>query len=219
MYGDEFKLASLDFMGSTAELEAKAQAALKTAGGDYSIPESQEGADSTGSIRVTVDQLGAVVDVHVGREWRDRLKPAEFAAGLFAAYRAAVTRAVAAQGMASLLKDQGKTIEEREREEHRRSVQIQESLSYSPPDDERSWLRTAWDKLYELDNRLHNLGRAEPGVAQTRVPSPYGHLVLTHQGATITGITGDAERIASADPQQLRAEALAIFRAAKHEGK
>jgi hypothetical protein len=219
MYGDEFKLASLDFMGSTAELEAKARAAVIAAGGDFTAPDRQEGTDSTGSVRVTVDRQGAVADVLVGREWRDKLRPAEFPAALFAAYQAAIVRAVEAEGLAALIKDRAKAPHEREREEHRRSVEIHESLSYSPPDEDRAWLRATWDKLYELDEKLHSLSRVEAAEPESRVPSPYGHLMLRHQGTTITGITGDGERIASADPHQLRTEALAIFRAAQHEGK
>ncbi|GIH08614.1 hypothetical protein Rhe02_66810 [Rhizocola hellebori] len=219
MYGDEFKLASLDFMGSTAELESKARAAVLAAGTGFSPPDRQEGADSTGSVRVTVDRQATVIDIQVSREWRDRVKPAEFPAALFAAYQAAITRAVEAEGLAALVKDQGKSQHERERDEHRRSVQIQDDLSYSPPEEDRAWLRATWDKLYDLDEKLHHLGRKEAAEPESKVPSPYGHLVLRHQGTTITGITGDAERIASADPSRLRTEALAIFRAANHEGK
>jgi len=216
MHGDEFKLASLDFMGTTAELEAKAKAAVIAAGSDFTPPPRQEGADGSGAVRVTVDRQGTVVEVQVGREWRDRLKAADFPAALLAAYHAAAARAIEIEGLARLVAEQGKTPQEREAQERQRSAQVRAGLDYSPPEDDRAWLAATWGKIYELDEKLHQLSRPDPTEQQTRVPSPQGYLVLTHRGATITAITGDAERIASADQQRLRTEALAIFRAAQH---
>ncbi len=219
MYGDEFKLASLDFMGSKAELEAKAQAALAAAGGSYAPPEKQEGADSSGSLRVTVNRAGAVIDVHVGRDWRDSLTPDRFAAALLTAYQEAASRAAQAEGLASLVRERAKSPAQLQREEELRSAQLQQELGSTPPQDDNAWLRATWEKIYEIDDRLHHLGRATETETQARVASPYGHLTATHRGGVVTGISGDTQRLASADPHQLRTEALAIFRAAQQEGK
>ncbi len=220
MHGDEFKLASLDFMGTTAELEAKAKAAVIAAGSDFTPPPRQEGADGSGAVRVTVDRQGTVVEVQIGREWRDKLKAAEFPAALLAAYHAAAARAIEVEGLARLVAEQSMTPQEREAQERQRSAQVRAGLDYSPPEDDRAWLAATWGKIYELDEKLHNLSRPDPTEQQqTRVPSPQGYLVLTHRGTTITAITGDAERIAAADQQRLRTEALAIFRVAQHAAR
>src|SRR5688500_14124989 len=87
--GRRRQLASLVWLGDTSELRAGAEAALRK-NEDEGQAERLERADESGSILVTVDARGQVVDVGVARDWRERLELGRFAGALFEAYVAAV---------------------------------------------------------------------------------------------------------------------------------
>lgn len=216
-FDDEFKLASLDFMGDTRELEEKALAAVAAAGPDYRVPQRLEGADASGQIRVIVDPEGQVLDVEISPRWREQVPPAEFGSALYLAYVAAQGKAVEATTLAALVAEQNKSEDDREWDRRRVRADIEDSLSYVPAEDEREWLRQTWDKLYEIDDRLHRTARGVLAEGEEkRAHSPYGYFVFTYSDQTVTGISGDVERIRNGEPGQLRTEALAAFRSVRY---
>ncbi|GIF98128.1 hypothetical protein [Catellatospora citrea] len=207
--GDGPVLASLDFLGDDQELRARARAELR-ADGESGSAERRPGAAASRAIRVITSARGLVEDVEVSRDWRKRLDPDRFADALFQAYAAALAQTVNAAALREFAaSEQGGAL--RHADTRRTSA-----ASPEPPGDSRVWLASVWDTLRELDDTLHRLDRGRPdGEGVRHVASPHGHLTATCRGRQVIAVGGDTRRIREADPQQLRTEALAVFRAAR----
>lgn len=202
--GDGLVLASLDVLGDDGELHERARAELRAADRD-SGPADGEGQTA---IRVTVSAQGLVEDVSVSRDWRAHVEPSAFADTLFQAYAAALGQLVNASALRAF------AAYEQTGDRRPGSAGTAPTASGAPPAEPRVWLASVWDTLRELDDTLHRLERGQGTDART-VTDPYGHLTATCRGGQVTAVTGDARRIGAADPQQLRAAALAVFRAAQ----
>ncbi|MFC5927275.1 hypothetical protein [Micromonospora vulcania] len=200
---ERLKLASLDFLGDDSALREQADRALREAGRELR-PEECSGVDHTGSVRVVVDTQREVSAVTIAREWRGRLGPSGFAGALFEAYAAGVQ---AALELAALLRLQT--------EERGSASPDQEPLDSTPDRDvdEYTWLRDTWRTLDDLDAELNAAARLPRRTDESSMSSPNGCLTLHIHRGGITGITGDARRIARADAGQLQFEARSLFRA------
>ncbi|TDC38677.1 hypothetical protein E1211_06440 [Micromonospora sp. 15K316] len=84
-------LASLDFLGTDAQLRAQAEYALRES--DTRRQRTvNSGRDPTGSIAVFVDEDGQVEEVTVGPAWHSQVGVSGFADALFEAYAASTRR-------------------------------------------------------------------------------------------------------------------------------
>ncbi|WP_144122483.1 hypothetical protein [Catellatospora sichuanensis] len=211
--GNDLALASLDFLGDDDELRERARAEQLAADGEPGPADRRQGVAASGAIRVTTSAQGLVDDVEVTRNWREHVDPDAFADALFEAYAAALAQTVNAAALrefAASEQDGGLR--------RRPGTRGTSTASPEPPADAQVWLATVWDTLRELDDTLHRLERGRPeGESVRRVASPHGLLTATCRGRQVTAVSGDARRIREADPQQLRTEALAVFRAARHD--
>ncbi|MEU8082565.1 YbaB/EbfC family nucleoid-associated protein [Micromonospora sp. NPDC049101] len=199
---ERLRLASLDFLGDDSVLRKQADRALRETGRELR-PEECSGADQSGSVRVVINAQREVSAVTIARDWRSRLGPSGFADALFEAYAAAVQAAVE---LAALLHLQA--------EERGPAAPERRPLDRSPERDvdEHTWLRATWRTLDDLDAEL-DAARLPRRTDESSMSSPNGCLTLHISGGGITGITGDARRIARADAGQLQFEARSVFRA------
>jgi hypothetical protein len=209
--GNDLELSSLDFLGATADLQAQAQEQIREASGT-APPTSQQGADPSDSVWVSIDAEGRVEDVDISRSWRDRIEPGAFPAALFEAYLDGVRKvvsAVAVDALASQEQTGGAPGSDRPAA----------TGSAEPPADEREWLSATWSLLEEVDEQLRRLDRINATIEardgrRTTLTSPHGYLSARIEGPAISEITGDVQRLRVAGTEQLRLEALALFRAA-----
>ncbi|GII23035.1 hypothetical protein [Planosporangium mesophilum] len=211
---DDLKLASLDGLGDSEALRAEAEQAVRAAGGDVSPPRYQEGADASDSVRVTVDGRGELESVDISRHWRDRLAVGGLAGALFEAYTAALTKAVSALGLAAMTGDHALA------GQPSRADGNEDWPRPDPEVDEERWLAASWAMLDEIHAELRRLTALEADSAaaahrDTTLSSPRGCFTVRLRGRDIVEITGDISRIAMAEAEQLRLDALAVLRAAQ----
>ncbi|MBF9131048.1 hypothetical protein I0C86_19095 [Plantactinospora sp. S1510] len=229
---DDLNLASLDFLGDSNVLRAQARRELDAAGGRIRPAAHHEGADRTDSIRVSVDAEGQVESVEITRGWQERIDPAGFPAALFEAYAAGVQKLITGSALAAFAKEEesggdpfglGRRPkspfgpDERGTDRYARPRQVAE-----PEPDDRDWLAITRSTLDDLDDQLRRLDRIDIGLVAADDPertltSPHGHLTARIQGRGIAGITGDTQRIRGASTEQLRLEAIGLFRAVRAE--
>lgn len=196
MSGDSFVLADLDVLGDDETLREQAEAARDAAAGELS--DTYHADEPTGSVRVTVDHRGLLVDVRLAERWADRLEPARFAETLFGVYTAAMHRAL--------------VIEMAARDDpppRRRTTQV-------PPEPELSieeWLTQIKRTLADNDARLLAARRAEPlpGDDETEWRSEHGYVTLHVRGGMATGLTANADVLGYAKTDVLRGDVLEVF--------
>jgi hypothetical protein len=201
-------LAGLDALGDSAQLRVAAQRELRAAGGEPPA-DRQEGVDGSGAVRVVVDRHRRVTTVAIEGGWRRRLQPGALAGALFDAYTEAVRAALAAAAL------------------HRLADGAPPPAAAGPdpldpvpdPDlDPREWREAAREALNRNARRLRQAATlAAEATARGRervVRSPAGCFAFHLRGRGATTITGDTARVAAAETDELRADAVAGFAAA-----
>jgi hypothetical protein len=221
----------LDF-SDMEQLREKALAKLPISGEKPVPRERYEGTDASGTISVTINAQGMVIDVDVKREWGQSVSPDGFATALTQAYATAVAASLEDAALGELWEDEQRRVAQRRREaEERWAAQRGEEPPPPPPgeedpkpdpapEDPRDWMAWVHDSLYAIGDELHRIERVERGAAneQDKVAwGPHGYLKVIHRGPEIVSITGDPGRIRMAEHYQLRSEALEVLRNAQHE--
>jgi hypothetical protein len=208
------RLSSLDVLGGDNALRAAGRlAAGQAAARRGDAADRLIGEDATGSVRVTVDDRGRVVDVGVDRRWRERLGAERFADGLFGAYTDAVRAAMDVAAGAALSRPPDPP----------RPRSASSPLGWDPgqdrqPEDHRRWQMATWAALGEIEAELVRMRRASAAaVPEETVRGPNGLLTARRSGGGVTSVTGDTRLIAYADADQLRTDALAVLRATVSE--
>jgi hypothetical protein len=207
------RLSGLDVLGDDNALRAAGRlAAGRAAARRGDAPDRLVGEDATGSVRVTVDDRGRVVDVGVDRRWRERLGAQRFADGLFGAYTDAVRAAMDAAAGVALSRPPDPP----------RARPVPSPLGSDPgpdrqPEDHWRWRTATWAALGEIEAELVRMRRAASATPEETVRGPNGLLTARRRGGGIAGVTGDTRLIAYADADQLRTDALAVLRATDSE--
>jgi DNA-binding protein YbaB len=232
---DEFGLARLDFLddfgGDTEQLRQQALAKLPVSGEKPVPRERYEGSDGSGAVVVTINAQGIVVDVDVKRDWGQSLSADGFAAALMQAFGAATAASLEDVALAELWEDEQRRSAQRRREaEERWAAQRGEELPPPPgdeeprpdvaPEDPRDWMAWIQDSLYKIGDELYRIERVERGMTDEHdraVWGSRGYLKVIHRGKDIVSIEGDAGRIRTAEPYQLKSEALEVLRSAQHD--
>ncbi|MFK3985257.1 hypothetical protein ACI2K4_33395 [Micromonospora sp. NPDC050397] len=232
-------LARLDSLGDSEQLREEARRQLTQAGGSVHLSTHYEGTDRSNSIWVSVDPGGQVVGVELSRLWRERLEPAGFASALFESYGDAVRKLTNTTALAALAAreesggrpfdpavpaDAGSGTMPVTAAAGRSGGRPQRQPVPEEPVDEREWLASTWDLLEDINRRLRRLDRINSEStaresSEETLTSPHGHFTVRLRGRTIAGVTGDLHRVRGASDDQLRREALAVFRAAQANGQ
>ncbi|ROT32132.1 hypothetical protein [Micromonospora sp. HM5-17] len=213
-HDDDLRLPDLDVLGDSDKLQAELRRELANVGDHYVPPPRHEGADGSDSIWVTIDAEGHIESVDISRHWRDRLGSERFPAALHEAYTDAVRKLINANALAALVAQEqvgGQPVAPRDPTDVRSD---QTDAAPEPPVDDQEWLNQTWRLLEDIDTqlrRLHHIS-ADVHLREQTVTSPQGYLRARVRGGGITDITGDIQYIRSANPEQLRMEALGLFR-------
>ena len=195
-------LARLDIGGDDADLRAL------TRGGDQSLRAPFEGADASGSVWVSVSDRARVENVEISRSWSDRLSPGEVARALLESYHDATGKAYTAAALTAWQQEQAG--------ESRPATADVPVYRVPPAEDDREWLRAVRDTLEEIEIDRHRRSRAEAGDSRPQtVASPLGCFRARVQGDAVVEVTGDTAAIRESSADQLRGEALAVFRRAQ----
>jgi len=227
-------LAKIDFLDFSDLEQLREQALAKLpASGEKPVPrERYEGTDTSGMISVTINAKGFVIDVDVSRDWSSSVSADGFANALSQAYAVAVGGSLEDVALGELWEDEQRRVAERRHEQEvRLAVQRGEQPPPPPPgeedpepdkapEDPRDWMAWIQDSLYTIGNELHRIEQVERGAAadQGRTTwGSHGYLKVVHRGSEIVSITGDPARIRTAEPYQLKSEALEVLRNAQHE--
>jgi hypothetical protein len=185
------ELVDLDILGDPETLRAEADAVLES-----EEPSSEyKAADASGSIWVTVDPQGRLVDVEISRTWSERMAPDAFGDALFRVYLAAMQKAI--------------VVETAAREEppapRSRPAPAVEELS------NEEWLASIRAELDKVDDVLRAVRAGEVVAAEeSEIRGRNGYLTLRLSGGAPDGITGSAA-LAHARRERLREDALDIF--------
>lgn len=202
-------MPSLALPGEEDQLRELALQELKTLGGkDFRSPDYEEAGDRTNSVRVTVGRSGVVKDVHVRGDWRREIGGHRFGPALLEAYENANLAMMNSVALASLAEQEREGTERRDQQPG--GNPSGEYLSYLPEAD----ISQIWQMLSDIEDlmyRTEKMSRNGPAEVRT-VYGPYGYLTAKCTGAAITSITADLMRVEQADPEQLRREALELFR-------
>jgi hypothetical protein len=197
---------NLDFLPDPAVLEAQARRELAELQRDGPIVDDGVGADSTNSIWMTVDPDGTIESIEISRRWKDQLDSARFGAALFEAYRNAIEKRLLAGAARDLSKMDGPPAEPPPLEE----------LEERP--DPETWARRNADRLERITSEVDadiRRGRGEDiADNETVLKSPEEFFTLRLRGRVIVELTADIMKVRRADAEQLRLEALDLFKAA-----
>ncbi|NUR69394.1 MAG: hypothetical protein HOU81_01095 [Hamadaea sp.] len=205
---DRWRLRESTF-GDRARQRQAALAELTEAGGRaYRAPEREDAGDDSGIVRVTVDRSGAVVDVHIRSDWRDRIG----VGGLGPALLAARENAAGAMARALVL---GRLAEqERAASEGREPSRDRRPGAYA----ERSTIDQVWQRLSDNEDHAYRRQKAARAAAERQpraIGGPLGLLSGRCEGGRLVGITAEPTRTRQADTEQLRHAALDLFRQAE----
>lgn len=192
-----FRLASLDWLGDPEQLRAQALAEVRAAG-RTGPPARLRGSDSSSLVTVEVDTHRRVVDVGVSLRWRTTIQPARLGAALYEAYGNAMTVALEALVTQSAI---GDAVEEDDGGPMPGAVRFE---------DGEDWLSSIEDTIARASSRLD----ASP-MPEIEVRSPDWMFTMRSRGRTVIGIASDALRIQEATTEQIREDALGLFRAAE----
>jgi len=220
----------LDF-SDTEQLREQALAKLPISGEKPVPRERYEGTDGSGTISVTINTQGTVIDVDVKREWSQSVSPDGFATALTHAYATAIAASLEDVALGELWEDEQRRAAQQRREaEERWAAQRGEEPPPPPgeedpqadpaPEDPRDWMAWIQDSLYTIGDELYRVERVERAAAneQDKVTwGQHGYLKVIHRGPEIVSIVGDPGRIRMAEHYQLRSEALEALRNAQHE--
>lgn len=197
-------MPSLELPGEEDQLRELALQELKAMGGkDFRAPDFEEAGDRTNSVRVTVGRSGVVKDIHVRSDWRREIGGHGFGPALLEAYENANLAMMNSVALASLAEQEREGTPEQ-------GNPPSEYLSYLPEAD----ISQIWQMLSDVEDlmyRTEKMSRNGGGEVRT-VYGPYGYLTARCTGAAITSITADLMRVEQADAEQLRREALELFR-------
>lgn len=155
----------------------------------------RDATDTTGTVRVLMDERGQVTDVDIDQRWRSRLTPEELVAALFDTYYAARVRA------AETNRDLASSSEGHAR-----------LRSLGPGADHAERWRRIDDMLAE-----HRAAREQRNriLAELREPrdhvGPNGYLTATLQWGAVIGLSGDPRQVGRASTEILRQDALALL--------
>jgi hypothetical protein len=203
-------LARLDSRGDDAEIRDQLRQQLRDGALDELRP-PYEGADASGSVWVSVSDRAVVENVEVSQYWSDRLGAEDVARALFESYNDATRKAYTAAGLKAFERD----------EEGIDPAAGEPEPWYGPPpgieDDERAWLRNVHATLeeIEIDMARRSRGDLDAGSRESTLSSPLGLFRVRFQGRAVIEITGDPRLIRGSGAEQLRREAIAVFRAAQ----
>jgi hypothetical protein len=201
-------LTGLESLGDTEQLRADALAELP-AGADTRPPPRQVTTDPTGSIRVTVDAHGRVVEVEVRRGWSARLGAEELPSVIFQTYMSAAQQAAHAFAQAALAAEVAAP---------EPAADPAEPAGLRLPPDSWDQLTAIRQKLRDTRaalDRLAAIRSAGAGTADRTYIGAHGCLTAIIHGTAVVGLTGDARRIQQTDAAQLGHEALEVFSAAR----
>jgi hypothetical protein len=200
--------ASLESLPGMAEALAEFRRRIPHSGNDLEPPANQMAADATGSVVVTVNAQGEVMDVEFDHSWRHWLDGEGLPAAVFEAYTAARGLAIEAFAVAAVAAaDAGKELP-------RLSPRAILDRLLEPPADPEEWL--VWvdeqsDRIaFELDQPA-----MISGLEEREQSGRYGYLAATLRGDCIVGLVGDPGRIWNADAGQLRDDALDVLSVAR----
>jgi len=231
---DDAGLANVDFLDFSDLEQLREQALAKLpASGEKPVPrERYEGTDGSGTIAVTINARGLVIDVDVRREWSQSVSPDGFATAVQQAFGAATAACLEDVALAELWEDEQQRAAQRRREAQERLAAQRGDPPPPPPpgeedpqpdkapEDPREWMAWIQDSLYSIGDELHRIELVERGAANEQDKTTWGshgYLKVIHRGPEIVSITGDVARIRMAEPYQLRSEALEVLRNAQHE--
>ena len=199
-------LARLDLGGDDADVRALAR------GGEQSLRPPFEGADASNSVWVSVSGRARVENVEISRSWNDRLSPGDVAQALLESYNDATRKAFTAAAVTAW-EDEQAGVSRAEPED----VPV---YRLPPDDDDRAWLRAVRDTLEDIEVERHRRSRGEiTRSPQETIASPLGCFRARVQGNAVVEITGDTVAIRESSADQLRREALAIFRRAQGDSE
>ncbi|WP_203858202.1 hypothetical protein [Plantactinospora mayteni] len=202
-------MRSVDFLGDQRELRVAALADLEAVGGkNYRAPQYEEASDSTGCVRVAVDQKGAVRDVHFRSDWRADLRPQALGPALLEAHKNANSAMMNSLALASLAE------EERNAADGDDEPQEPRPLPEAPEPD----IAEIWRMLSDVEDVMYRADKLSRETAADRVrtiSSPIGHFQGTCEGRALTRITAELTLVDQADNEQLRSAALELFRRAE----
>jgi hypothetical protein len=164
----------------------------------------QEGTDASGSVWVTVDPSGDVLDVSVSRHWTDRIPEGRLGAAILEAHDLAHRKRRAASAMAASSEDTTSSHEDR----------------YDPgmPDlHDPRWLGWVWQSLTEADLKLDMLQHQRDGERpeERMVIGPNGFVRVLAIGNAVTSVAVDAVRLAVSQPDLIATDACAAFALAR----
>ncbi len=203
-------LARLDSRGDDAEIREQMRALLRDGALDELRP-PYEGADASGSVWVSVSDRAVVDNVEISQHWPDRLGPEDVGRALVESYNDASRKAYTAAGLKAFERI----------EEGGDAGAGQPEPWYGPPpgaeDDEREWLRGVRATLEEIEIEMarRSRGDVDAGSQESTVTSPLGLFRARFQGRAVIEVTGDTRLIRGSSAEQVRREALAVFKAAQ----
>jgi len=151
--------------------------------------------------------LARVENVEFSRSWSARLQPGDVARALFESYNDAVRKAYTAAALLAFEEQDGGS----------RPGSADVPIYRVPPDgNDREWLRAVRNTLEDVETDIgrRSRGGVEPG-REDAVASPHGCFRARVRGHAVVEITGDTVAIRESSTDQVRREALALFRRAE----
>jgi hypothetical protein len=208
-YFEGLSLVRLNVRGDDAELRDELRAMVRD--GSRSVRPPFEGEDASGSVWVSVSDLAWVENVEFSGSWSDRLQPGDVARALFESYHDAIRKAYTAAALLAFVKQQ---------DDGSGPASADVPIYQVPPDDnDQQWLRAVRNTLEDVEIDIHRRSRGEVGPSrEDAVSSPLGCFRARVRGNAVLEIVGDTVAIRDSSSDQLRQEALAVFRRAQGDG-
>ncbi|PZM96869.1 MAG: hypothetical protein DIU79_03985 [Actinobacteria bacterium] len=202
----EHRLARLDGdFGDPEELRAQVERMIAELEVDTRPGASQEGADSSQSVWVTVSASGAVLDVSISRRWKERLPADRLGEAVLEAYYRALEKCGAAAAFAAMRRQDSDPVD---------PVSPQ---GFDMPDvRDPGWTEWAWRTLDETSRKLQELTvrLQERAPAERTVSGPRGYVRVRVEGVGVTAVLIDAMTLAERDPDAVAMDARAALQAA-----
>jgi hypothetical protein len=200
---NDFGLADLSGIGDPGQLRARAEEAMAGLDVDSRPGASQQGADASDSVWVTVTTEGAVADISISRRWSERLADDRLGEAVLAAYRQAEQKRAVA-----------------ETRDHRDAADQRYDLDMPDLDDPR-WLDWVWATLSDSQRRVERLSARQPQetVQERTVAGPAGYVRLRVVDSTVTDVLVDAVHTARRDPDGIAGDLRAAFADVRRGGR
>jgi hypothetical protein len=198
---------NLDFLPDRRSLEAQARRQLAELQRDGPIVDDGVGADSTNSIWMTVDPDGTIESIEISRRWKDQLDSNH-------------VRGRCVRGVPQLPSRKrllaGAARDCRRWTEPPPEPPPPEELEERP--DPETWARRNEDRLERItsavDADIRRVRGEDVADHETVLKSPEEFFTLRLRGRVIVELTADIMKVRRADAEQLRLEALDLFKAA-----